>query len=310
MTFIHSISKPVAVTLASALAILATPFASGQTVASAKADILSTYDFEPSSMSYDDQARRAPSLSALWDRSRKSAEIYAAALREELSAPNNREQLYCDGGMLLLDMSKTPEDLALGTASLRKCSLAEIQHTPYFYTLHRLASRGVDTFGLQERILEKPNYSVFIVEHALTLGQDYAFLYPLLVQDETIYVPKLLSRLATEEDPVAQKSLVLALWYAATPESEDALRKLVSDPRTSSLAAGHARTLLDSLNQVRVWKRNEADLKELLSSVDASSSMKVSELRAKRRERMRSVSDEALYDLDAYTALIYRARGN
>ena len=70
--------------------------------------------------------------------------------------------------MLLLHKSRTAEDQALGLASIRKCTLAEIQHTPYFYTLHSLALRGVDTFDLQLRMLSKPEYSVFIVQHALT----------------------------------------------------------------------------------------------------------------------------------------------
>ena len=61
---------------------------------------------------------------------------------------------------------------------IRKCTLAEIQHTPYFYTLHSLALRGVDTFDLQLRMLSKPEYSVFIVQHALTSGRITRFYTP------------------------------------------------------------------------------------------------------------------------------------
>jgi len=72
--------------------------------------------------------------------------------------------------MQLLAKSKLPEDLNLGLQSISKCSLAEIEHTPYFYTMHALASRGIDTLDLQFRILAKPKFSAYIVPHALNLG--------------------------------------------------------------------------------------------------------------------------------------------
>jgi hypothetical protein len=281
--------------------------ASAQSVSDARADIRGTYDFELTSMTFDEQAKRAPSISALWDRYTKNTEVYADALRSELRTPGNRELLYCDGGMLLLNKSKNQEDQGLGLASLGKCSLAEIQQTPYFYTLHSIAMRGIDTFDLQLRMLSKPKYSVFIVQHALSLGQDYAFLYPLLVVDETVYVPKLLKRLSEEQDPIAQKSLVRALWYAATADGETAIRKLASESGASSPAKEDARKFIENLNAVRQWKPNDATLKRVSAAVEVTSKTTESELRAKRRTRMRSISDEALYDLEAYTALIYRA---
>ena len=281
---------------------------SAQSIQDARADIRSTYDFDPSGMNFEEQARRAPSLSALWDRYSKDPNVYGAALRAELRTEGNRELLYCDGGMLLLNKSKVDDDQALGLTSIAKCALAEIQHTPYFYTLHTLAVRGVDTFDLQAKILSKPKYSVFIVQHALSLGQDYAFLYPLLVQDESVYMPKLLARLREEQDPTAQKSLVRALWYAATTEAESALKAFAVASGPSSPAKEDAHKLLNSLDEVRRLKPGDATLKRILAMAKASTTTAESELRAKRRARMRSISDEALYDLEAYTALIYRTR--
>jgi hypothetical protein len=49
-------------------------------------------------------------------------------------------------------------------------------------------------------------------------------------------------------------------------------------------------------------------LKRVLAALEVSAAATEAELRAKRRSRMRSISDEALYDLEAYTTLIYRAR--
>jgi hypothetical protein len=257
-------------------------------------------------MTFAEQASRATALTGLWDRFDKNRDAYRDALRIELRATGNHELLYCDGGMLLLAKSKDPDDRALGLSSIQKCSLAEIEHTPYFYTLHKLAVGGVDTFDLQTRMLSKPKYSVFIVQHALTLGQDYAFLYPFLVQDEATYVPRLVHRLRVETDPVAQKSVVRALWYAATSDAEAALRTAAVDQRLSSVARDDATRLLQGLDSARRWPTNDPTLQSIYAMVHASATTSEKELRVRRKARMRSISDEALYDLDAYTALIYR----
>ena len=49
--------------------------------------------------------------------------------------------LYCDGGMLLLAKSRIPDDRLLGLNAVSKCTLSEIQQTPYFYMLQLLAGR-------------------------------------------------------------------------------------------------------------------------------------------------------------------------
>lgn len=289
------------------LAALVATDASAQTIESAQADIRSTYAFDPSKMTFDEQASRAPSLSALWGRFAKAPEVYREALRALLRADGGTELLYCDGGMLMLSKTVDAEDHSLGLKSIGRCSLAEIQHTPYFYTLHALAVRGVDTFNLQLRILEKPKYSVFIVQHALSLGQDYAFLYPLLVQEEAKYVTRLIERLRVEREATAQKSLVRALWYAATQDAESALRAFATSPAASVSAREDATKLLAGAAQARSWKAGDPTLKRILSNLNMKTAEPEADLRSKRRARMRSISDEALYDLEAYTALIYRA---
>jgi hypothetical protein len=295
--------------LAAAIALMVvTSIALAQSVDDARADIRRTYDFDPSRMSFSEQAKLAPNMSALWDRYDKNRDIYVLGLRAELRASGNREHLYCDGGMLILHKARSPEDQALGLDAIRKCSLSEIQHTPYFYTLHSLAVRGVDTLALQFRILEKPKYSVFVVQHALTLRQDYSFLYPLLVQEESKYVPALIERLATERDPTAQKSLVRALWYAATDDAERALRNFALAPQATALAREDAKNFLERTEKERRLLPTSDLLKRILEAVGVSARASEDELRAKRRARMRSISDEALYDLEGYTTLLYRAR--
>jgi hypothetical protein len=293
--------------LAMALATWAPP-AMSQDITELRADIRATYDFEPSTMSFNEQARLAPALSKLWSRYDRNSPGYHEALVAELRADGNREQLYCDGGMLLMAKSRLPEDEQLGLASIRKCSLAEIQHTPYFYTLHGLARRGVDTFDLQVRILFKPKYVAFVVQHMLTLRQDFAFIYPLLVQQESAYVPRLVALLANQDDATAQKSVVRALWYAATPEAEAAVRAAADDARLTETARAEARKLLQELATYRGWAQDDAKLVRLHQQLRVPAGETEAELRNQRRTRMRSVSDEALAELEVYTVLLYRLR--
>ncbi len=114
----------------------------------ARKDILNTYNFDPSAMTFDEQANRAPSLSQLWSRFNKSPDSYRDALRTLLNEKGQKEILYCDGGMLFLAYAVLPADKHLGLESIKKCSLAEIQHSPFFYTMHEQAIRGVDTIDL------------------------------------------------------------------------------------------------------------------------------------------------------------------
>src|SRR5437899_3650519 len=140
------------------------------TAATALRDIQNTSNFDPSKLSFEDQAKRAPTLSALWDRYDKTSDVYRDALRTALKTPGARELLYCDGGMQLLAKSKLPEDLNLGLQSISKCSLAVIDQPPYFYTMHACASRGIVSLVLQFRILAKHKFSTYIVSKGLTLS--------------------------------------------------------------------------------------------------------------------------------------------
>ena len=282
--------------------------ASGSDLERARQDIRSTYDFEPSEMSFAEQAKRAPNLGKLWSRYDAEPSIYLKAIREELRSEGGRELLYCDGGMLLLAKSSIEEDKALGLSSIRKCSLAEIQHTPYFYTLHKLAVEGVDTFDLQVRMLEKPNYSVYIVPHALTLGQDYAFVYPLLVREESLYAPRLMELLEATADSKAKRSIALALWYSANSDAESTLRSLASSSEVDDELRKELRQRLDYLSELRQAADSDQSVENLRALVGVALGDSETVLRQKRTSRMRSISDEALIELDALTFLIYRAR--
>lgn len=274
----------------------------------AKRDLLQTYDFDPSVMSFDEQATKAPTLGELWDRYDKAPHVYRNALRALLAQDGGREMLYCDGGMLLLEKAGPPEDRELGLKSIQKCSLSAIQQTPYFYTMHEQALAGVDTLDLQFKMLTRPKYQAFIPTHALTLGQDYSFVYPLLVQDETRYTSRLIEKIKTENDITALHTLLWALYYAATPEAEAAIHSIAQATNYPAAVQERAKLIEGRIGAARTAKTSK--VREWINQYKVAITPDASEmdLRDGRRRRMHSISDEALMELDIYTLLIYQAR--
>ena len=279
--------------------------ANATTLAEARADILATYNFEPAKLPYEEQVKKADSIEAIWKRYDASPESYHRALRELLAAKGHPEILYCDGAIRLIARSQPTDDIAAYVQALNACSLAEIEHTPYFFVVHALAVRGLDTFDLQARMLTKPHYVAYVSAHALELGQDFSFLYPFLVQDEASYVTRLVERAKTERDPTAVVTLLRALWYAATPESEAALRSMAGQSADGTKSA-EAQKLLERMASLRALKSDDKPVQYLQAKFPSLLTASDADLRAKRRQRMRSISDEALHDLEAYTAILYR----
>ena len=273
----------------------------------ASKDIVATYAFDPKVMTFDEQAKRAPKLSELWERFHKSPDSYRNAMRTLLGRDGGTEMLYCDGGMLFLQESTLSSDKVLGLNSIAKCSLVEIQQTPYFYTMHREALAGTDTLDLQFRMLTKPEYQVFSPLHALSLGQDYSFVYPLLVQEESRYVHRIVERTKIEKDSTAQNTLLLALYYAATLESEEILRSIAGKKDVPPDVQKQAKEMIERIGEMRTIDPTKVRDWMKQNMVDVSPSATESDLRAARRQRMRTISDEALMELDMYTLLIYQA---
>lgn len=160
--------------------------------------------------------------------------------------------------------------------------------------MHRLAALSEDTTLAAFHILEQPKFSVFIAQHVLTLGQDYALVYLLLPTDQTYWQSPAVARLKTEREPTAQKSLLLLLWYAQTNVADDAIHNASSDSTRPAEVRSYARSLLER-------KAGPLQRAEAIVTSDES-------LRGKRRERLKAVSDEALIDLDSYTMMLVSQR--
>ena len=159
-----------------------------------------------------------------------------------------------------------------------------------------MAAQGDDTVAAAFHILTAPKFQVFIPEHSLTLAQNYCLVYMLLPTNEDFWIQPAIDYLLAESDVTAQKSLLLVLWYAQTPASDKAIVNFSADASKPQASRDYA------IELVRRNKEGSAKMGATAAKTSEES------LRQARRERMKAVSDEALYDLDSYTTKIIAKR--
>lgn len=114
--------------------------------------------------------------------------------------------------------------------------------------------------------------------------------------DQDFWIPPAIERLHSENDVTAQKSLLLLLWYSQTSDSDKVIGEFSTNPSKPEASKAYAIELARREGSVPVKVREAA-----LATTEES-------LRRARRERLKAVSDEALYDLDSYTAKIIAKR--
>jgi len=247
--------------------------------------ITGLYSFEPHTLSSEQRESKSSQLDFFWKMVEANPEKYLPLLRDELGTGNNSAFFSYDGSKLLLSISEEREDRALALESIPKANLNSIQNTDYLKTVHWLASNGFDTTDAALRILDYPEFQAFIVQHVLTLGQDYSLIYMLFPMPDANFVEALISRLGSEENVQSQQSILLALWYAVDPDASAAMEEFAADNSKPLEARDFARQLVE----------NQA------STVAALSVSETEGLKKKRRKVMTRLSDEALIEFDNIT---------
>jgi hypothetical protein len=245
------------------------------------------YSYEPRTLSAEAQKAKSDELDTFWAYVKENLPQRLPLLRAELRNPANSPFFFYDASKLLLTLSKDPLDQQLALDFLPKADLRGVQHTDYLKTIHWLASLGYNTTSAALRILDYPDFKAFIPQHALTLGQNYSFIYMLFPLEERHYLDPLIQRVAVEQDIVAQNSLLLALWYSMSAQGTAAIRRF-ADSTSHSL---ESRTYAEQLLNQRV---------PVLGYLSVSSSARLKEER--RQVMRRPISDEALIDFDSLTA--------
>jgi hypothetical protein len=258
--------------------------------------IQQTYDFQPHTLTGPQITEKSAVLDKFWTKAKSEPTVYIPALRSELADFHNPPFFLYDGSMLLLSLSDTSADRKLALLAIAHSDLRDVDKKDYFLQVHRMAGLGEDTTTASFHILEDPGFKVFIPEHALTLGQNYSLIYMLLPTNQDYWLRPAIDRLQNEHNEVAEKSLILLLWYAQTESADRAIAAFAADSTQPAEARDYAKQISHTKDQIGVKQRT------------AALAFSESSLRQKRRERMKAVSDEALIELDDYTAMLAAKR--
>lgn len=260
------------------------------------AEIQRTYNFQPHTLTTAQINEKSAVLDQFWKKAESQRNIYVPALRQELTDFSNPTFFFFDGASLLSTLSKDPADHKIIINAFAHTDIRDIQFRDYVLFVHKYAALGDDTTSAAFHILATPKFSIFIVEHYLTLNQDYCLIYMLFPTDQKFWFQPAISRLHEEQDETAQKSLLLLLWYAQTPDSDNALENFEKDATKPQASRTYAKELIHRKDSVGLTART-------LAIADSEQS-----LRDSRRARMKAVSDEALYDFNDYTTKIIAKR--
>ena len=290
------------------------------------------YDFSPRKLNEEEREQKIKEMDRFWKLVSSDTNTYLPLLRQELRRPTQNPFFLFDGTNLLMEYSKRKSDLQLAADAYRRTELEDIRHETFFFNLHFISVEGVNTFAAIEKILDDPDFEVFIPQHVLTLGQDYSALYCLLHLDVKHWVDKLVARLEQEKDSRTIQSILLCLASSLTDRGRESIRR-VSQTGPSEEIQEYAKRFLSQVKQedlendnINLRRSEVFDFLESLVSgdiykqedVDVERTMRevpyllekgdFARLHELRRKAARRVSDEALHEIAYFTALMQYSR--
>jgi len=259
---------------------------------SLKAEIDSIYNFKPSKLSKAEQQAKFPAMDKLFNKIKNDTTQYLPLLRNELSNPGHNPYFYYDGCTLLLSLSHKLSDKNLIATTIVKADLEDLNREMYTRMLNQLANDGVNITTAALKILKDDKFSFFIPQHAFTFSQGYALAYLLLPQNNTSYIDSLIS-IFKDSSPVAQKSILMTLWFAYSCKGDALLKASIEDKLLSKDVKAFAK---DAMEHGKLSKEET----EYINTLDKAT---ILNLRAKALKRF---SDEAVGELDLTTKVLRR----
>lgn len=266
-------------------------------------EIATLYNFQPHAATSEQITKKSGELDVFWKKIETNRSKYLAPLRAELRNTANPKFFFYDGSKLLLSLSQAKEDKQLALQAIARCDPRDIDSSDYLRTVHALATEGLDSSDAALNILAFPEFEAFVPQHALTLGQNYSLAYMLIVTDDAYYLDKAIARLETETNETALLSLLSLLWFTVTEKGDAAIAKAAENPETLAAVRQHAQKMQSFTAEINKGIK-PAMRKALATRLNLPSTAGFAQIKAARRERMRSISDEALGDFQVFTSLM------
>jgi hypothetical protein len=262
--------------------------------------VAKTYDFHFATLDETGKKTKGAELDAFWKKVKDDPKRLLPALRHELDRTDRPSAFFHDGAYLLFTLSKEQEDRERILATLARGNVDDIQPKIYVGIVIALANEGFDTTPAAFRLLEKPDFKLFLPDHFITVDRDNALL-PMLLPTKPEYVmPAIEKRFATERDASARRSLLNVAYFTVTVEGDALIRRAADDAKEDAGVLDGAKRLLGQIDAARSFdpKSLKESLDEEKIPEDAAAARKL------RRKYLRGLSDESLPAVDGLTSLM------
>jgi hypothetical protein len=258
--------------------------------------VVRLYSFSPHKVTDAERKTKAAEMDAFWSEVKAHQVSELPMLRVELKDPSNPSFFFQDGSSLLLSLSQDQGDAMIAVDAMSRADLRDVQPPAYFYSIHSLSMKGVDTTKAALHVLDDPRFAVAVPQHAMTLDQSMSLMYLLLPVDQRRWMAAAQGRFASEKDETAQKSLLLLFFYSQTKDGDSVIRSAAKDPSTSDSVRKEAQKYI---NDAKEALRMKTDVEGTETSI-----------REARKNRLTAVSDEAIGDVQEMTARLIQLRSN
>lgn len=220
-------------------------------------EVTKVFNFYPHKLSKEEQQKLMPSLDKFFEFVINNKEKYLVPLRNELRRNDNLPYFYFDGGILLLEISKTPEDYQIVADALTKCYIKDIPNEMYLNYLLDLSKKGANVIDAALNILDDTTFSAFIPQHVLTLQYAEGLFFILPRYNPDLYLDKLITRYEKIQS-VEAKLYILDLFACAASCKADSY---LEAQKLSKKQDRRIKITIEKLLKMTDVKRQSNDLK-------------------------------------------------
>lgn len=250
--------------------------------------VKSVYNFSPQELNDSEIEKVSRELDEFWKSQTNQKSKILSLLRYELNTKGHKPFFYFDGASLLMSLSKSREDKQLVLNSIVKSDLNDLQQTDYLRRVHSLASEGFDTTLATFHMLDYKDFYAYLIRHSFEVKKGMAIIFMLHPISEELFLDKIIQRLETENNDEVKMALLECIWLTITVTGNDAVNKFSLDKEQPEKIRNYAVSLLN-----RKVREGGEEIKE-----------SIEELKELRRESLRGLSDEAIYEFYELTMKI------
>ncbi|SDE99798.1 hypothetical protein SAMN05216464_111228 [Mucilaginibacter pineti] len=185
------------------------------------------YGFKPEGLTDEQREAKSAALDRFWNLAMSDTLQAAPCLKEMILAEKNDSYFCFDASSLLLKMDNRHQYTDVALAGVQKSNIDDLQLEPYLQMCFYLGHMGKDVGSLAEKLISKPQASVYLTIHVVTLSAIDAslFLYNTMSTEKA---EGYLIKAVTQGNATARHNGAVALNIIATTKGDSLLNSLIA----------------------------------------------------------------------------------